>query len=309
MATALVTGAAGFIGSHLVDRLLEDGMSVIGLDNYETGRRENIDHALDHEQFDFIEGDLRDASLVADIMDGVEYVFHQGAITSVPRSVEHPRLTAETNCVGTTILLEEARNAGVESVVVASSSAVYGSSEELPKHEDMAVQPESPYALSKYWTEQLAVQFARLHDLNTVALRYFNVYGPRQDPQGEYAAVIPKFIELMVDGERPVIFGDGEQSRDFVHVDDVVEANLAAAKADCPGEVVNIAQGQRTTINGLVDALNAILETDIEPKYDEPRPGDVRHSVADISRAQSSMGFEPRVSFREGLQQTVEWFK
>lgn len=304
----LVTGAAGFIGSNLVDRLLEEGATVRGLDNFETGRRQNIEHVLDHEHFDFVEGDLREAQTVEAVMDGVDHVFHQGAVPSVPRSVEDPLLTTQANCVGTVNLLNAARDEDITSVVVASSSSVYGSSEELPKHEEMPVNPESPYALSKYFTEQLAVQFAYLYGLDTVSLRYFNVFGPRQDPTGDYAAVIPKFISLMLDGEQPVIYGDGEQSRDFTYIANVVQANLDAAMSDCSGEVLNVACGERATVNELVEELNSILGTMFEPKYGDPRPGDVRHSLADISKAQELVGYESSVSFEDGLERTVEWF-
>lgn len=307
-APVLVTGAAGFIGSHLVDRLLEEGAEVRGLDNFETGRRGNIEHVLDHDRFDFVEGDLRDAATVIEVMDGVEYVFHQGAVPSVPRSVEDPLLTTEANCVGTVNLLNAARDAAVKKVVVASSSSVYGSSEELPKHEDMPVNPESPYALTKYFTERLATQYADLYGLETVALRYFNVFGPRQDPKSDYAAVIPKFISMMLDGERPPIYGDGEQSRDFTYVDNVVQANLDAATAECSGDVLNIACGRRATVNDLVDRLNALLGTSMKPNYTDPRPGDVRHSMADIERAKELIGYRPKIHFDDGLIETVDEF-
>lgn len=307
--SALVTGAAGFIGSHLVDRLLEEGATVRGLDNLETGRKANIEHVVGHDRFEFVDGDLRDADTVESVMDGVDYVFHQGAVPSVPRSVDDPLLTTEANCVGTTNLLNSARDEGVEKVVVASSSSVYGSSDKLPKHEDMPLNPESPYALSKYWTEQLAVQFAKLYGLETVALRYFNVFGPRQDPTSDYAAVIPKFISLMLDGRRPPIYGDGQQSRDFTYVANVVQANLDAATSQVSGTVLNIACGERTTVNALVDQLNEIIGTKLEPRYTDPRPGDVKHSLADITRGNELIGYSPTVNFDVGLNRTVEWFE
>jgi len=309
METALVTGAAGFIGSHLSEALLDRGYRVRGVDTFETGSRQALEPLVDRDGFSFAEVDIRDTAGIAAVVDGVDYVFHQAAVASVPRSIEEPVKATDINCTGTATVLDAARNADVDTVVVASSSAVYGSSEELPKVESMKVQPESPYALSKYYTEQLAVQFSTLYDIDTVALRYFNVFGPGQDPEGEYAAVIPKFIELMVNGQRPVIYGDGEQSRDFVFVGDVVRANLLAAEGDATGVAVNVASGERITINELVAGLNDVLGTDIEPVYDDPRPGDVRHSVADLELAQEALEYEPKSGFREGLERTVEWFE
>jgi UDP-glucose 4-epimerase len=224
----------------------------------------------------------------------------------VPRSVDDPVTTTDVNCVGTATVLDAARDTEVETVVVASSSSVYGFETGVPNVETMAPQPESPYALSKYHTEQLAMQAHALYNIDTVALRYFNVFGPRQDPDSDYAAVIPKFIDLILEGERPVIYGDGEQSRDFTYVENVIDANVLAAESEAGGEVFNAACGERITVNELVDALNDILGTDLEPIYDEPRPGDVRHSQADPSKIRGTLGFEPVVGFREGLERTVE---
>lgn len=306
MRRALVTGAAGFIGSHLSRELLERGYDVVGFDNFATGDPARIDELQAEESFEFVEGDLRDERAVADAVDGTDWVFHQAAVPSVPRSVDDPVTTTEANCLGTTNLLVAARDADVESVVVASSSSVYGSSGELPKHEAQPVDPESPYALSKYWTETLAVQFSDLYGLETVALRYFNVFGPGQDPEGEYAAVIPKFVRRMVDGERPIVYGDGEQSRDFTYIENAVRANVLAAERDCRGEVMNVGCGDTTTVNELVDHINDVLDTDVDPKYDDPRPGDVRHSYADVSKASDLIGYEPTVEFRDGLERTIE---
>jgi nucleoside-diphosphate-sugar epimerase len=242
-------------------------------------------------------------------MGGVDYLFHQAAVPSVPRSVEDPVTTTDGNCTGTATVLDAARRADVDTAVVASSSSVYGSSEELPKVESMTANPESPYALSKYYTERLAVQFSDLYDIDTVALRYFNVFGPRQDPEGEYAAVIPKFIQLMLDGERPVIYGDGEQSRDFTYIDNVTQANVLAAEGDATGVAVNIGCGDQVTITELVEQINDVLGTDIDPIYDDPRPGDVRHSMADLDRVREQLGYEPDVDFQDGLERTVEWFR
>jgi len=307
MQTALVTGAAGFIGSHLTTALLDRGYAVRGIDNLATGDRGRL-AALDGEAFRLFEADVRDRDRLQEAMDGAEYVFHQAAVPSVPRSVEDPVTTTDANCTGTATVLDTARDVGVDTVVVASSSSVYGSSGTLPKRESMTPAPESPYALSKYYTEQLAVQCSRLYDIDTVALRYFNVFGPGQDPDGEYAAVIPKFVSLMTAGERPVIYGDGEQSRDFTYIDNVISANVLAAEGDVTGEAFNVACGDRFTVNELVDRLNDALGSDIAPIYDDPRPGDVRHSMADISKAAEQLGYEPGVEFADGLERTVAAF-
>lgn len=308
MTHALVTGAAGFIGSHLSRELLERGHEVRGFDNFSTGHRDRIESLENYDGFEFFEGDLRDENEVREAVAGIEWVFHQAAVPSVPRSVEDPKLTTTANCLGSTNLLVAARDADVESVVVASSSSVYGSGGELPKREDQPANPESPYALSKFWTERLALQFSDLYSLETTALRYFNIFGPGQDPDGEYAAVIPKFIHLMLNGDRPVIYGDGEQSRDFTYIENAVQANIKAAKSDCTGEAINVGCGDNTTVNELAGQLSKIFGTEIDPIYDESRPGDVRHSHADISKAQELIGYEPSVGFSEGLQLTVRQF-
>ncbi|QCS42008.1 SDR family oxidoreductase [Natrinema versiforme] len=309
MPTALVTGVAGFIGSNLADTLLERGYTVRGVDNFETGRKQNLESLSTDEAFEFHEGDIRDADLMASISEGVDYVFHQAAVPSVPRSVDDPVTTTDGNCTGTATVLDAARKADIDTVVVASSSSLYGSSDELPKVETMPTRPESPYALSKQFTEELTLQCSEFYDIDTVALRYFNIFGPRQDPNGEYAAVIPKFINLLVRGEQPVIYGDGEQSRDFTYIDNTVQANVLAAEGDVTGEAFNVACGGRVTINELVDTLNELLGTDIEPEYDSPRPGDVRHSNADISKAKDLLGYEPDVDFEEGLERTIPYYR
>ena len=308
MPTALVTGAAGFIGSTLVDALLDRGYTVNGLDSFATGRRTNLESALTDDRFTLYEGDIRNPEVVLTATEGVDVVFHQAAVASVAESVENPARTTDVNCTGTATVVDAARSAGVDRLVVASSSAVYGSGGELPKRESMPLRSESPYALSKEYTEQLARQASELYDLDSVALRYFNVFGPRQDPQGEYAAVIPKFAELLLDGSRPVVFGDGEQSRDCVYVDDVVRANLLAAEADGSGDVFNVARGERLTINELVETLNRVLGTELAPRHDDPRPGDIRHSGADISNARERLGFEPAVDFEAGLRRTIGYY-
>lgn len=309
MPTALVTGAAGFIGSNLSEALLERGYRVRGADNLTTGRRQNIHPFADREEFEFYEIDIRDKSAMNDLVEGVDYVFHQAAVPSVPRSVDDPITTTDANCTGTSTVLDAARRADVDTVVVASSSSVYGSSTGLPKEESMTLNPESPYALSKYYTEQLAIQFSELYDINTVALRYFNVFGPRQDPGGEYAAVIPKFIRLMMNGDSPIIYGDGEQSRDFTFIENVVEANIQAVESNATGVAVNVGCGGRVTVNELVDQINDILDTEIEATYDDPRPGDVRHSHADLKSAQEEIKYEPKVDFQEGLERTVNYLE
>ena len=309
MPTALVTGAAGFIGSSLADALLDRGYTVRGMDNFETGREVALEPLEGREEFTFTDADIRDADTMADLTDGVDYVFHQAAVPSVPRSVDDPVTTTDANCTGTATVLDAARKNDVDSVVVASSSSVYGSSEQLPKVETMESNPESPYALSKYFTEKLALQCSDLYDIDTAALRYFNIFGPRQDPNGEYAAVIPKFIDLMLDGDRPVIYGDGEQSRDFTYIDNAIQANILAAESDVTGEAFNVGTGGRVTVNELVETLNDQLGIDIDPIYDDPRPGDVRHSHADISKAESLLGYDPAVGFDEGIERTIEFYR
>jgi len=309
MPTALVTGAAGFIGSNLAEALLDRGYRVRGVDNFATGRRSNLEPLSSREEFSFREADIRDADAMADAVAGVDSLFHQAAVASVPRSVEDPVTSTDANCTGTATVLDAARRADVDTAVVASSSSVYGASEELPKVETMPATPESPYALSKYFTEELALQFSDFYDIDTVALRYFNIFGPRQDPEGQYAAVIPKFVSRMLDGDRPVIFGDGEQSRDFTYVDNAVRANVLAAEGDVTGEAFNVGSGGRVTVNELVDALNDTLGTDLDPIHDDPRPGDVRHSHADVSKAAELLGYEPEIGFEAGLARTVEYYR
>ena len=309
MPTALVTGAAGFIGSNLSEALLDRGYEVRGVDNFATGRRENLDPLESRDGFEFREVDVRDDKAMADAVDGVDSLFHQAAVASVPRSVEDPVTSTDANCTGTATVLDAARRADVDTAVVASSSSVYGASEELPKVETMPTTPESPYALSKYFTEELALEFSDFYDIDTVALRYFNVFGPRQDPEGQYAAVVPKFVSLMLDGERPVVFGDGEQSRDFTYIDNAVQANVLAAEGDVTGEAFNVGTGGRVTVNELVGTLNDLLGTEIDPVYDDPRPGDVRHSHADVSKAADLLGYDPEVDFEAGLERTVGHYR
>lgn len=308
MATYLVTGGAGFIGSHLVEELVRRGEQVRVVDNLSTGRAENL--APWREDIEFLEGDLSDPAVAQRAVEGVDYVLHQAALPSVPRSVEDPRASHEANVTGTLNLLLAARDAGVKRVVYAGSSSAYGDTPTLPKHEAMPPAPLSPYAASKLAGEYYCRVFHKVYGLETVVLRYFNIFGPRQDPTSQYAAVIPKFITALLRGDPPTIYGDGEQSRDFTYVRNVVEANLLACTAPAAvGEVINVATGTRFTINELFARLRELCGCEVEPLYAPPRPGDVRHSQADIGKAERLLGYRPVVSFREGLKLTVDWFR
>ena len=301
---ALVTGGAGFIGSNLAHALLARGHDVRLLDNFSTGHRANIE-LLDAE---VVEGDLRSYERVAAAVGGVEVVFHQGALPSVPRSIQDPLTSTAVNVEGTLNVILAARDAGVRRVVFASSSSVYGDAPGMPRRESQPLSPLAPYAVSKLAAEQYCMVANRVYGVETVALRYFNVFGERQDPLSGYAAVIPKFIRMMLDGQRPTIFGDGETSRDFTHVENVVEANLAAAvEPAAAGRVMNIAVGSSHTLNELVSELQGLVDSELEPEYGPPRPGDVSESLADVSLARELLGYEPRIEFEEGLQRTIAW--
>lgn len=301
---ALVTGGAGFIGSNLAHTLLARGHDVRLLDNFSTGHRANIE-LLDAE---VVEGDLRSYERVAAAVGGVEVVFHQGALPSVPRSIQDPLTSTAVNVEGTLNVILAARDAGVRRVVFASSSSVYGDAPGMPRRESQPLSPLAPYAVSKLAAEQYCMVANRVYGVETVALRYFNVFGERQDPLSGYAAVIPKFIRMMLDGQRPTIFGDGQTSRDFTHVENVVEANLAAAvEPAAAGRVMNIAVGSSHTLNELVSELQGLVDSELEPEYGPPRPGDVSESLADVSLARELLGYEPRIEFEEGLQRTIEW--
>jgi UDP-glucose 4-epimerase len=301
---ALVTGGAGFIGSNLTLALLERGHDVRLLDNFSTGHRSN----LEPHEAEVVEGDLRSYERVAAAVGGVEVVFHQGALPSVPRSIQDPLTSTAVNVEGTLNVLLAARDAGVRRVVFASSSSVYGDAPGMPRREFQPLAPLAPYAVSKLAAEQYCMVANRVYGVETVALRYFNVFGERQDPLSGYAAVIPKFIRMMLDGQPPTIFGDGETSRDFTHVENVVEANLAAAvEPAAAGRVMNIAVGSSHTLNELVSTLRRLLDSDLEPEYGPPRPGDVSESLADVSLARELIGYEPRVDFEEGLRRTIAW--
>lgn len=304
MATYLVTGGAGFIGSHIATELVERGETVRVFDNLSTGRASNLDHIRDG--VTFVEGDLRNADAVNSAVRGVDHILHQGALPSVPRSINDPIGSNACNVDGTVNILVAAKTFGVKRVVVASSSSVYGNTPTLPKIETMRQSPLSPYAVSKLATEQYAVAFWHSFGLETVSLRYFNVFGPRQDPNSEYAAVIPKFLSMMLRGESPTIYGDGEQSRDFTYVENVVSANLLSCTApDVGGEVFNCACNEQISLNQLVDMLNERLGTRIEPIYADVRPGDVKHSRADISKAEKMLRYKVTVPFSEGLNRLI----
>jgi nucleoside-diphosphate-sugar epimerase len=308
MASYLVTGGAGFIGSHIVEELIRRGERVRVLDNFSTGRRENLAPLLEH--VDLIEGDLCDLATVRRAVEGVDCVLHQAALASVQRSVDDPLAAHTANATGTLHLLMAARDAGVKRVVYASSSSVYGDSPVLPKQEDHLPRPKSPYAVSKLAGEYYCQTFAGLYELETVSLRYFNVFGPRQDPTSQYAAVIPLFITAMLRGAAPTVYGDGGQSRDFTYVSNVVRANLLAATAPgVAGRVFNVACGQRCTLLDLIAALDEALGTHVAPVHAAPRPGDVRHSLADVTAAQEALGYRTEVDLHEGLRRTVAWYR
>jgi nucleoside-diphosphate-sugar epimerase len=307
--TALVTGGAGFIGSHIAAALMANGARVRVLDDLSTGHRENLDEIGG--DLDFIEGSVADEALLNKVLDGVEVVFHEAAIPSVPRSVEAPRQTHVASVDGTFTLLVAARDNGVRRVVYAASSSAYGDQPTLPKVEQMLPDPLSPYAVAKLVGEYYCQVFTRVYGLETVSLRYFNVFGPRQDPGSQYSGVVSRFISSLLSGERPVIYGDGEQSRDFTYIDNVVAANLSAASAKgASGKVINVANGERITLNELLAELKDLTgKQDVTAEYKEPRVGDVKHSLADNTLAQEFLGYESKVGLREGLQRTIDWWK
>lgn len=303
----LVTGGAGFIGSHLVEELLKRGESVRIIDNFSTGKRENL--ALFNGRVEVVEGDIRSYHIVREAVENVDIILHQAALPSVPRSIRDPLTTNEVNVVGTLNILQAARDAKVKRVVYASSSSVYGDNPELPKHERMIPNPLSPYAVSKLAGEQYCGVFSKIYGLETIALRYFNVFGPRQDPNSQYSAVIPKFINIMKRDNAPTVYGDGEQSRDFTYISNVVHGNLLAATTDCEtGVAMNCASFNHITLIELVRQINVMLGKSIQPEFGEPRAGDVKHSFADISRIRENLGFEPLVSFEEGLRKTIDHY-
>lgn len=306
--TYLVTGGAGFIGSHIVERLVRDGHRVRVLDDFSSGKESNLESF--RTEIELVKGDIRDAAIVGEAMRGVNLVFHEAALGSVPRSVADPLTTHEVNMTGTLNVLLAAREAGVKRVVYASSSSVYGETPVLPKKEDMTPQPLSPYALSKLVGEHYASVFKHVYGFEVVGLRYFNIFGPRQDPESQYAAVIPRFIMALLEGKPPVVYGDGLQSRDFTYVDNVVDANLLASEADgVAGQAFNVACGGRYTLLDLLAKLKVILGSDVEPIHEAARAGDVKDSQASIEAAARALGYRVSVDFEEGLQRTAGWYR
>jgi nucleoside-diphosphate-sugar epimerase len=304
----LITGGAGFIGSHLAEHLLERGQEVVVLDDFSTGLRENL--APFQGRFELVEASITDYDACRRAVDGADRVLHQAALGSVPRSIDNPHHTHDVNATGTLNVLRAAVDAGVKRVVFAASSSAYGDTEELPKHEGMPTRPRSPYAVTKVTGEHYCRAFHASYGLETVALRYFNVFGPRQDPASQYAAVVPLFVTAAIAGRQPTIFGDGEQSRDFTYIANVVEANLLACEAgpNALGQVFNVGAGDRTTINQLWETIRSLVGADVHPVHAPPRPGDVRDSLAAMDRAGEALGYAPRIAVREGLRRTVEWY-
>ena len=310
MATVLVTGGAGFIGSNLTEALLEQGHRVRVLDNFSTGRKENLVFDKSYPLLETMEGDIRDPGVCRNVMQGMEVVFHEAAIPSVQQSVEDPSHSNAVNAGGTLNILLAARDEGVKKVVYASSCAIYGDDPVLPKKEEMAPSPLSPYALQKYVGERYCQLFFQLYGLETLSLRYFNIFGPKQDPSSVYSGVIARFISALVEGTTPIVYGDGEQSRDFTYVGNVVQANLLAMSAPrLGGEVVNIGCGKRTSLNELLDVLKKIFRSQVLPVHQEARAGDVRHSVADIQKGRTLLNFNPREDIEMGLEKTVDYFR
>lgn len=303
----LITGGMGFIGSNLSEYLSKEH-EVIILDDGTTGRISNIQNLISNNKIKFVNGSITDLSLLKKQFINVDGVFHQGAIPSVPRSISDPIRTNEANVTGTLNVLTAARDCGVKKVVFASSSSIYGDTPTLPKHEGMCPNPLSPYALQKLTGETYCTLFTELYGLDTVALRYFNVFGPKQDPNSQYAAVIPNFIKKLLNKEPPIIYGDGEQTRDFTYVKNVIQANVRAMESSATG-IYNIACNERVSLNKLAKTIMEIIGFEIDPIYEESRPGDVKHSLADISKAKNAFNYNPEYSLIEGLKETVEWFQ
>jgi nucleoside-diphosphate-sugar epimerase len=310
MAVYLITGIGGFIGSSLARELLQRGERVRGVDNFSTGKRQNLAPILG--QIDFREADVLDLDAMKSACSGADYVLHQAAIPSVPKSVLDPIGSNRANVDGTVNLLVAARDARVKRVIYAASSSVYGDTPTLPKHESMTPDPISPYAVAKLASERYMISFYRCYGLETVALRYFNIFGPRQDPSSPYSGVLAKFVTQMLSGQQPTIFGDGEQSRDFTYIDNAVEANLLACKApagQAAGKVFNVATGRQVTLNETFKLLQGLTSYSGSPIYGAERGGDIKHSLADISLAEEHLGYKPKVSFEDGLRKTVDWYR
>src|SRR6266571_445328 len=308
MGVYIVTGGGGFIGSHIVEELLRRKETVKVIDNFSTGKRENVEPFKDDAEI--IEADLAEVNNLAQLLRGADYVIHQAAIPSVPKSIIDPVKSHQANVNGTLQLLLACRDAGVKRVVYASSSSLYGDSPALPKHEGMMPNPLSPYGAQKLFGEMYCQVFTRAYGLETVSLRYFNVFVPRQDASSQYSGVLAKFIPGVLQGRRPTIYGDGLQSRDFTYVQNVVEANLlACTTSGVAGDVFNIACGDRITVNSMLQQINTITGTDIAPIYTDPRRGDIKHSMADITKARERLGYNPLVRFEEGLRRTIEWYR
>jgi len=306
--TVVVTGGAGFIGSNLVRELLTNKNHVIVIDDLSTGNIKNIKDLIDSSKIEFVRGSITDLELLEKTFKNVDYVFHEAAIPSVPRSIKDPLRSNFVNVNGTLNVLVAARDNHVKKVVYASSSSVYGDTPTLPKKEDMKTCPLSPYAVNKLAAEYYCQVFANVYKLSTISLRYFNVYGPRQDPTSEYAAVIPKFITSILNGKKPVIYGDGEQTRDFTYIEDVVTANILAAESE-PTGIFNIAGGKRISINNLAHTIMKISGKSLDLTYEKPQEGDIKHSLADISKAEEKFSYKPKFNLEDGLKETIKWFK
>jgi len=305
----LVTGGAGFIGSNLVKKLLKLNNYVRVVDNFSTGKKENVKEFFNNANFELIEGDISNTTTAKRVVKNIDFIFHEAAIPSVPRSINNPLTSNKANIDGTLNILIAAKGANVKKLVYASSSSIYGDSIKLPKQENDPINPISPYALTKFAGEKYCQLFDKLYMLPTVCLRYFNVFGPKQDPNSKYSAVIPMFIKSILNDKSPTIYGDGEQSRDFTYIDNVVSANILAMHSNISGEIMNIACGKKTSLNNLLKHINQSINKNIKPIYKNARSGDVKHSLADISKAKKLINYNPLVDTKKGIENTIEWIK